>query len=404
MNRTCLHLVFAVGLALLLVGGCGDDDNGTGGTGGAGNDQFLVVTRVRTPDGRAIFASVLPALDVGMVDISEALELSGLSRVRTFGGRVFSFDGESGVVTRYVVEGDLLVEDVLEDGNRARFSMAPVGVTSFTNQFAFITQERAYYIDIANSQVVVWNPTAMAVTSTFPAPELNREGFGAVGGGVSVIDDFVFMPISWGNQNEATFVPVAAMIVLSASEDSVFGVVEDDRCIASSAAFVDSGSVYLIADAGGGLIEIFAEPGTIPPPCLLEWIPGETTFNPDFYRDISEITGVELVTNGLGRGDGTFVLQLYTSDVDPRTLEPIELIDGSFWQWGAVDFRNDTSTLIETIAPGGISSAGWVVDDMYFVPQFDDDANRSTLFEIESPDATEFFTAVGEIFIVAQIQ
>ncbi|MEM8606964.1 MAG: hypothetical protein AAGF92_07655 [Myxococcota bacterium] len=393
-------------MASVFFGGCGDSgsDNGTGGTGGTSEDQFLVVTRVRTPDSRANFASVVPTLDVDAIDLSNALEFSGLSRVRTFDGKVFSFDGESGVVTRFVVEGTRLAEDVLDDGSRARFSMASVGVTGFTNQIAFISEQRAYYVDLANFQVVVWNPTDMDITSTFPAPELRREDFGAAGGGVSILDDFVFMPISWGNESQATFVPVAALAVFSASEDAVFGVIEDDRCVSSSAAFADNGAVYVVADAGGGFAEILTEPGTVPPPCLLEWIPGEATFNPGFYRDLAEIAGVPIVRSGLGRGDGTFVLQLYTSDVDPRTLLPIELVDGNFWQWAAIDFRQDTSTLIEAIAPGGVSSVGWVVDDMYFVPEFNDDAGASTLFEIESPDATEFFTATGEIFIVARIQ
>lgn len=402
MIRSFIFLVCFSSMLLMAVVGCGgSSDNGTGGTSG---NEFLVLTRVRTPDSRAVFASVLPTLDVPTIDLTGALELSGLSRVLTFGGKVFSFDGESGVVTRYVVEGTRLVEDTREDGSRARFSMSRVGVVAFTNQIAFISETRAYYVDLQNAQVVVWSPTEMDITSTFDAPQLRRQGFGSVGGGVSVIGDFVFMPISWGNQSLGTFVPVAALAVFSAIEDSVFGIIEDDRCVLSSAAFVDSGAVYLVADAGGGLVDIFAEPGTVPPPCLLEWIPGETSFNPDFYRDISEIAGVRIVTNGLGRGDGTFILQLYTSDVDPATLEPLELIDGNFWQWGVIDFRQDTSTLIESIAPGGISSAGWVVDDMYFVPQFDDSAGSSTLFEIESPDATEFFTATGEIFIVARIR
>ncbi|MEM7437874.1 MAG: hypothetical protein AAF436_22190, partial [Myxococcota bacterium] len=148
MSRSLVAFVVALGVLSSFAGGCGDggDDHGTGGTAGSG-EQFLVANRVRTPDSRALFMSVLPSLDAGNVDLSRAIELSGVSRARAFGGKVYSFDGESGVVTRYVVEGDLLIDDVLEDGGRARFSMARVGVTSFTSQIVFIDEQRAYYVD-----------------------------------------------------------------------------------------------------------------------------------------------------------------------------------------------------------------------------------------------------------------
>ncbi|MEM7437539.1 MAG: hypothetical protein AAF436_20465, partial [Myxococcota bacterium] len=341
----------------------------------------------------------------GNVDLSRAIELSGVSRARAFGGKVYSFDGESGVVTRYVVEGDLLIEDVLEDGGRARFSMARVGVTSFTSQIVFIDEQRAYYVDtLSMDQVVVWNPTAMNIVSTFAAPELGREGFATTGGAISVIDGFAVMPISWANADEATFVATAAMIVLSASEDEVVGLVEDDRCVVGRSAFVDSGSVYLMADAGGGIADLFSPPGSVPPPCLLEWVPGRTTFEAGFYRDLRELTGFPLVAGAIGRGDGTFVTQFYTSDIDPLTLEPIELLDLSLWQWAVIDFRSNASTLIESIPRGGVSSLGWVVDDAYLVPQFDDAAGSSALFELDSPDATEQLSVVGELFNVERIR
>ena len=392
--------------------GCGDsgDSNGAGGsgaTGGSGGNEgsaFLVMNRFRDPSGRTMFLSVLPSLDQGEISLSNALEVSGLSRSRAFNGKVYVFDGEAVTVTRYVVDGDRLVEDVLENGDRARFSMAPAGVTRFTNQIAFIDAERAYYVDLVLDQVVVWSPTEMTITSTFSAPELGRDGFGTTGANVDVIDDFVVVALSWSNDNPPAFVPSAALAIFSASEDRLIDVLEDDRCIIARSTFIDDGDVYLMADAGGGIADLFAPPGTIPPPCLLRWVPGEEDFDSIFYRDLREIVNEPLVSGAVGRGDGTFVTQAYTSDIDPTTLEPLELLDLSLWQWAVVDFVSDTSTLIESIPPGGVSSLGWVVDDQYLVPQFDDDLGSSALYQIEGAGATELLSVTGEIFTVDRIR
>ena len=403
-RRTTLLATLTIG-AVVLATGCGDDSGGAGGTGGT-EGSFLLVNRIRTPDARAIFLTVLPSLDVGPIDRSAlGLEVPGLSRGRVYNGKVYVFDGESGVISRYVVDGDRLALDVLDDGGEARFSMADEGITNFTTTIAFIDPERAYYIDTrSGNQVVVWNPTEMSVTSVFPVPELVRDGFTTVGTNVVVVDDLVVLGLSWTNEEQATLVPVTAILVLSATEDVVVGLVEDDRCVSTRALLVDEGDVYAMADANAGLAELFAPPGTIPPPCLLRWVPGSEDFDPDFYRDLREIVGEPLVSGAAGRGDGTFVTQAYTSDIDFMTLEPLELIDGALWQWAMVDFRTDASTLIESIAPGGISRLGWIIEDEYLVSEFDDAGGTSALFQIDSPSATELLSVPGEIFGVDRIQ
>lgn len=393
-------------LALPALGGCGDSgsDNGsTGGIGGTDTDAFLVSNRVRDPSGRAIFLSVLPTLEAGEIDISQAIEVSGLSRALVFEGKVFVFDGESGVVTRYVADGDGLREDTLENGARARFNL---GTQQFTSAIAFINSERAYYVDIRFEDLVfVWNPTTMTRISTFPAPEVRREEFSASGGGMVVIDDFVLLPISWFNDDRLNVVETAAMVVFSASEDRVIGVIEDGRCIISNAAFAEDGAVYLMADTGGGIPDALAPPGTdFPPPCLLRWTPGAEAFDSDFYRDLEEITGYPFVQGAVSRGDGTFVTLVYTSDIDPRTLTPQELVDDRLWQWAVVDFQGSRSTLIESIPPGGVSSMPWVVDGEYYVQFFEDDFSRSSLFELDTPNATERMSVVGEFRNVARIR
>ena len=401
MVKSSTWLALLVVAAVVHASGCADDSGGTGDAG-----SFLLVNRVRTPDARTLFLTVLPSLDVGDIDSSTlGLEVPGVSRGRVYNGKVYVFDGETGVVTRYRVGTGTLVEDTLEDGSRARFSMMREGITRFTTTIVFLSPERAYYIDtLAQNQVVVWNPTEMRVTSTFPAPELGREGFNTTGSNILVLGDFVVMGVSWLNENEATFVPLAAMIVVSATEDRVIGLIEDDRCMSTRSVFIDEGDVYAIGDANAGLAELVAPPGTVPPPCLLRWTAGDQDFDPDFYVDLREAVGVPLVSGALGRGDGTFVTQAYSSDVDFATLEPRQLLDDALWQWAVVSFRSDASTLIESIPPGGISSIGWVIDDEYLVPEFDDAGRSSSLFRIDGNSVTELLSVPGEIFGVERIQ
>ena len=378
---------------------------------------YMVLSRVRSPDSRTMFVSVVDELAGGEIDLGSALELSGLSRARVFGGKVFTFDGETGEVTRWALGDDgVLAEDVLPDGGRARFSMAGEGVTRFTSLIAFISETRAYYIDVFEQfQVVVWNPREMVIESTFATPELGREGLDTTGGSISVLpgpsggvaDGWVVMPVYWASFLTGAFEPVTALAVLSAGQDELVRIVEDTRCVGAGDAFVSDGAVYITGDSIGGLAEVSVPEGTLPPACLLRWTPGADALDDSFYLDLTTTLGTPLVTGALGAGDGRFVTQGYSASEPPRDYTPLELIDAPVWQRFVVDFQADppVAARVESLAPAGVSAVGWAVDGDYLFPQFDEDAGTSKLFRMGADGATtQVRSILGEFFLVQRLR
>ncbi|MEL6339211.1 MAG: hypothetical protein AAFQ65_04840 [Myxococcota bacterium] len=284
--------------ALLCAGAvaCGDDDpedparNPGQGTGDAAEAPFLITNRIRTPDTRAVFLSLVDRLELGQLDISESLEVSGVSRGFAFGDFVFTADGESGFITRYVARDGQLVADTLADGSPAQVSFSNLAIDSFTSAFGFISAEKAYYIDTLSGQdqVVVWNPAEMAIISDFDVPELSREAFpSTTSSNVLVIDGFVVVALSFANLGLARSAsPSATLAIFDANEDRLVRIIDDQRGVGASSSFIDNGAVYVIADGSGGVTELFSTNENVPPPCLLRWIPGESAFDPDYYVNL----------------------------------------------------------------------------------------------------------------------
>jgi len=381
--------------------GCGDDTDDGDDDGVLEGDAFLVATRVRTPTERTVLLNVVDDLQVGELDQGQALELPGTSRAAVFEGRVYGFDGEGGDVIRYEVRADRSLRET------GRFTMSGVGVVSFRTTFAFLTSTRAYYVDVPGEQVVVFDPSAMEIVSTFPAPEVAREGFDTVAGRVIPVSaDEVVMPLSWTNQGTGAVEPVQALLVLSASSDEVLRVVEDDRCALTGGAFLDDdGFVYAVGDSGSGVFDLF---GTtpLPPPCLLRYPPGGTGFAGDYLVDLREATGAPQFADLVGAGDGTFLTRAFDSDIDPDTLDdPRAYFRLEIWRFALGDVSGAAeTTVVDGLPLSGISFGPFIVDGDYLVPVVDEEEGEATLYRLAGTAPFELLTATGEVQVVARIQ
>ncbi|MEM8608790.1 MAG: hypothetical protein AAGF92_16920 [Myxococcota bacterium] len=365
-------------------------------------EQYFFVHRVRTPDLRTFFATLLDDLEPSTVDLTRSLELNGLSRFFPFEGKVFGFDGETNVVTRFRIERGEFVPDTLEDGSLARFSMAGEGVDGFNNLVVFIDSERAYFIDaLSLGQVVVWSPSEMRVVSSFPVPQFSRDGFTLSVGEIVRADDLILLPVSFVNRNLLMLEAKTQLAVFSATEERLIAFLEDERCVTARSAFVDDGAVYVMADAAGGIANLL-DPDS-PPACLLRWVPGEAQFDQDFFLDLPELTGFPFVAGAVSRGDGTFATRVFTGGVDPMSIVPTELIEASVWQWAIVDFRAGTTRLLEEIPPSRAVTGGWIINGDYVLSRFDFPMNQSQLFEVREGIARELFSLTGQIFLVERL-
>lgn len=380
-----------------------DDDDGTDG--GEEERAYVVVNRILSPEGRSMFISVLPDLNHGQIDVGAAVERSGFARTRNFEGKIYSFDSETGVITRFVVNDDRsLSPDTLSDGSPAQVSFANLGITRFTTTMVFVNSQRAFYFATSGEDLVIeWNPAQMTITASYPGG-FARDGISPISGRIAVTEDYVVLPLSWSNTFTFDFVAATGLAVIDLNATASPTIIEEDRCVAGSSAFADGDHVYVIADTFGGIAPTVSDEEP-PPPCLLRWQPGADSFDPDFYVDLAERTGYGAIASGLGRGDGTFVTQAYTSDVDRSTLGPVELLQGPYWQYMVVEIDSDTATLVDDLEPASHSPSVWLVDGEYVVARTDDAIATSFLQSIDAQGrATELLTAPGDLFWVDRIR
>ena len=145
--------------------------NGMGATGGDGGlEPFrgaVLCTAVFAPD-RTGFIRLVPQaeLDPGdEIDAFEgAIEVAGGVSCATWENAVFAASFESPTITRYdVVDGQLVRGETV--------SFINFGVTSLaglSEDVQVFSDTKAYFLDPATSQIVVWNPTAMETVEALP--------------------------------------------------------------------------------------------------------------------------------------------------------------------------------------------------------------------------------------------
>ncbi|MEO0325367.1 MAG: hypothetical protein AAF447_20595 [Myxococcota bacterium] len=366
---------------------------------------YLVFHRVQTPDSRSMFATLVPNLVQGDLDPRAALELSGVSRARVFGDKIYTFDGETGVCTRWNVGPDLeIAPDVLADGEAAELSFAGLGVSRFTDLILFASEERAFLIDtIFQDLVIEWNPTTMLITGSGDAG-LRRDDLDTNAGRFTRVGERFFIPVSWTSFSGG-FEATAAVAVLDLADADGLTLLEDPRCAATSDLFLVDGRVHAVQDNVGGLATIALPEGEgPPPPCVLRLDEAGAAFDPSYLVDLRALTGFPHVSGAVSLGDGTFVTHVYTSDIDPRGLSLFDVLGNALWQRAIVDLRAETATLEPELAPAGISAVGWVVDGSYLVPRADADGTGSTLYALTPGGPFELLSVPGEFFRVERLR
>ncbi|HJL14326.1 MAG TPA: hypothetical protein RMH99_01650 [Sandaracinaceae bacterium LLY-WYZ-13_1] len=362
------------------------------------NPAYMVASRLRTPSGRTFYVSVEPDLEARTVDLSRAFELNGFSRAYTHDGAVFTMDSEALEVTRHRVTGSLDLEP------EASFSLAGRGIRAFRPLFVFLSSERAYYVDFDGLQVIVWNPSEMIIEGSFPLGEVDREGFTTEATDVRVVGDRVFVTLAWTNFSLLDVVPSVGLLVIDAENDAVEGLLEDDRCAAAGGAFVDeNGDLYVLGDNDDGRYAAFGS-RDLPPPCLLRVREGADGFDPDYYLDLSEVTGAEEVGHIAGLPDRTAVTRVVASDIDFASIEdPTELAFEEIWEWVVMDLDAPSATSLG-VPPTALPFPPFEVDGELVVQREDGDEGISTLYRVEGTGALESLTVDGEFLQLDRIR
>lgn len=371
--------------------GCGSSDSSTGNNAPAPPEDgsaFVLGSRIRTPDGRAFFVSIETDLESRQLDLSRAIELSGFARVYTFDGALYTMDSESLVIQRYRVAADRTVTP------DERVSMAFLGFNSFRPLFAFIDRTRAYYVDLQQGQVIVWDPDAMALIESLPVEGLLRDSYELRQTGLHVVGDRIFVPFAWTREAAFEIVPTLNVLVLDRETGDLERILEDDRCVGAGGGFATAnGDFYVIGDSVDGRYDAFGD-NDLPPPCLLRIRSGASDFDPDYYVNMLEAMETEAVGHLIGLPDGQAVTRRLAVDVDLSTVEdPFDLTFAQIWQWITFDVENPTPTPLE-VPLSALPFPPFEVDEVLYVPR--EGEAESTLYRIDGDQVTEGPTVPGE--------
>ncbi|MEM9694356.1 MAG: hypothetical protein AAGA56_17525 [Myxococcota bacterium] len=390
-------------VALVLIGGgCGGDDDDSAGRQGptdAGlpsGDAFLVGTRIRTPDSRSLFLRAFSDLGAAELDLTTAVEIPGQARAFAFGGQVYAADPETLTLRRFAVDGELqLIEN-------DRVSFQGEAVTAFRSTFTIIDERRGVYLDYLGLQAVFFDPSEMIITGRRDLSSLLlRDGFRVAGVAGTVIGEELFAAFAWTADDDA--VRTVATLVLPLDDNRPPTVLEDDRCMISGGAFLDEeGEFYVAGDSGDGVYDVFS-PVEEPPPCVLRVRDG--AFDPDYRVDLRALTGSAHVSGFLGRADRTFVVRTFDSAIDPASFSgPLAFFGAEVWRWHLGRLDGERSRDIG-LPLTGISFGPFLVDDSFFIPQLDEETQRTTVFRVTEDGTTEeSVRASGDIQVLARIR
>jgi hypothetical protein len=214
----------ALCLALTVVA-CGSDDPP-----GVGTPRFALSTNVYDGDQTTTYITLLENLDDQTIDLAGSHEIAGSATIGARGGQLYVADGESPVVTRYAIDkGALTKSGEVSFAGRASF----VSLDDWTN--TFVSDQKAYMLDLVLGNYVVWDPSTMTLTADILTPELARLPLRLDGGTAAVRGDRMYRTFYWKDWDTYTSSTEQYLAVYDLTQDKLVEMVREERCPALSA-------------------------------------------------------------------------------------------------------------------------------------------------------------------------
>jgi len=344
MNTVKLLKLFAF-VGLLFVAAC-DGNNGVTNT-NTDNEEpiFGFLAAVQDPDGRANFLHTTTELGPDVkFEPSESLELPGFSRfwAKEKTGEFFIGDGEELAISKWRITED----GEFEKGQTVSFQGE--GTTWIFQRLAFASETKAYYIDMTQTQLIVFNPEEMVIDKVIPlppemAPEVNGLSTTTFNGEFHIVNDHLFIPVGWTDFDTQVKQSTGVAVVNINTDEVTF--IEDNRAPAAfNVVRLDNDDLYfgtswpVVYDEDmrqnnetGGILRIKA---------------GETTFDPDFFISTPEVMA-DIVESPVNN-------KVYVRTLDQSRLKWTNVEDASetfsnVWQVALLDVTTGDFEIVETL-------------------------------------------------------
>jgi len=246
LKKTGICSLLLIAMAMLTITSCNNDDDDINPT-NANNEGPLYgfLAAVQDPDGRANFLHTTTELGPDVkFDPSESLELPGFSRfwAKEKTGGFFIGDGEELAISKWRITED----GEFEKGQTVSFQGE--GTTWIFQRLAFASKTKAYYIDMTQTQLIVFNPEEMVIDKVIPlppemAPEVNGLSTTTISGEFHIVNDHLFIPVGWTDFDTQVKQSTGVAVVNINTDEVAY--IEDNRApVAFNVVRLDNDDLY----------------------------------------------------------------------------------------------------------------------------------------------------------------
>lgn len=408
MSRTSLlqlsRLLLPVLAAAVVACGPARDDEDDDKDPGDDTALFLVHSAVETDGVRMNYFSLVDSLVKEVeLDYADSLELPGRPRLYTAQGRD-SFligDGESPVITKYTVEaGELVAGDSV--------SLQPFGVAALGAQAVlFVGENKAYYKDNAQNQVLVIDLEEMAVEKTLSLPaELTKTGLRTSLSEWAGRDGEAFFTVGWSSAQYDRVEPGSVLVRIDTETDELT-TVTDDRCRGISKVASHDGALYFFSGVINGLgYAAYADDDGGQQDCILRISEGRSTFDEDYLGTVADALGERYVGTVVSIDtEGNAWIQVADLEITPNGPgTSYSQWYSAGWSWWSVPVATLDGAVQVPGEPGAYSSQAFSASEGYFITRASSEYGTSTLVNLAGEEPADGLSFPGFALDVAQLR
>ncbi|MET0343326.1 MAG: hypothetical protein ABW252_20115 [Polyangiales bacterium] len=271
------------GLTIFLFA-CGGDDThrdltGSGGESGAvpgaadagAAPLYVLESTLIQPEGNQAFGFTAPTLDSGEVlDHDRSRELGTHATIygREREGVFYVGNSQTPEITKFQVQPDGSFREL------TKLSLQPFGLNSAQSspdKVAFASDTKAYMVDDAGLQLVVWNPRDMTLTKTISLgtrsdPSLHP----SISSKIIIRDGRLYMGLSWARlPDRVLYAPTSQVVVLDMNTDTVVSRADVACSDTYAAQMTASKTIYFGSHPVRGLARRAFGAAEQGPPCVM---------------------------------------------------------------------------------------------------------------------------------------
>jgi hypothetical protein len=395
--------------------GCGDearvitfDPNAPGRSSPSGEPLYAIASTSFGPEGESSYVALVPSLrESTSIDYGSVLSLAGgASLFGQSGGRFFGLGkAEEPTITRFDVGADGVP---VEAGTLSLLAYGLSNTWLDPGLVPILTETKAYVIDSSQMQVIVWDPSTMTVTGSFPLEGVPLPGYEeTLFEPDPTLRDGQLLIVATHNHGDVT-APVSTLIVLDVAADGLVEVARDERCGGLWDSVLDSrGDLYLATGVWDAAQNRTLGDAISGAPCLLRVNAGETHFDPDYFVEMSALTAGRTAGSLVGgTGDRAFIKvldEVGLGDIGAESFD--EVWSGAHWQWWRIELGSEAAAETTASLPLSAAASGMLsVDGAAFVRNTSADFSETTLLDMSGDEPRAELTLRGFPYGIVRVR